>query len=232
MLQVKDLTYRKILKKLSFKIRKKECVSIIGKNGSGKSTLLKCISGILRDYKGLIEINGKDLQNLSMREIASLVSYVPQLIEKRIELKVREFLSLSLFPYSVKLSDKEAKDKIFETVRELDIEELLDRKMYTLSGGEVQKVLISGAVLQGADFILLDEPTSHLDIYRKKEVIDFIFKLKEKGKTLVFVSHNLDEVKELSDRVFVMVDGEIVKDIEKKDIDLLFDKEFQENVYA
>ncbi len=232
MLQVNNLTYRKIIKKISFKIEKKSCVSVIGKNGSGKSTLLKCIAGIFRDYEGKIEIDGKDLKTLSMREIASLVSYVPQLIEKRIELKVREFLELSLFPYSVKLKNEEIKEKVVATADMLGIEGLLERRVCNLSGGEVQKVLISGAVLQGADFILLDEPTSHLDIFRKKEILDFVLNLKEQGKTLVFVSHNLEEIRELSDRVLVLSEGEIVREIEKTDIDILFEKAFQEFVYA
>ncbi len=232
MLQVKGLTYRNIIKNVSFKVEKKSCVSLIGKNGSGKSTLLKCIAGILRDFSGEVLLNGENLKSLSMKKIAQNVSYVPQLIEKRIDLKVMEFLELSLFPHQVKITKKEASKKVFETAKRLGIEQLLEREMCFLSGGEVQKVLISGAVIQGAEFILLDEPTSHLDIYRKREILDFILNLKSEGKTLIFVSHNLEEVKELSDRVIVLSNGEIAKEIGKSDINLLFDKKFQEFVYA
>ena len=157
---------------------------------------------------------------------------MPQLIEKRIDLRVKEFLELSLFPHQVKTTKKEALKKVLETAERLGIEQLLERKVCFLSGGEVQKVLISGAVIQGAEFILLDEPTSHLDIYRKREILDFILNLKNEGKTLIFVSHNLEEVKELSDKVIVLSNGEIAKEIGKSDINLLFDKKFQEFVYA
>ena len=232
MLQVKGLTYRNIIKNITFNVEKESCVSLIDKNGSGKSTLLKCIAGILKDFDGEVLLNGKDLKSLSMREIAQNVAYVPQLIEKKIELKVREFLELSLFPHQVKITKKEALKRVIETAERLGIEQLLERRMCFLSGGEVQKVLISGAVIQGVEFILLDEPTSHLDIYRKREILDFILNLKSEGKTLIFVSHNLEEVRELSDRVIVLSNGEIAKTIDKSDINLLFDREFQEFVYA
>ncbi len=232
MLQVKDLTYRKILKKISFSLQKNSCVSIIGKNGSGKSTLLKCIAGIVKDFEGSIQIEGIDLKTMSSKEIASIVSYVPQLIEKRIELKVKDFLELSLYPYSLKFSDEEKKTKVFEVTEKLGIENLLERRVCNLSGGEVQKVLISGAVLQGADILLLDEPTSHLDIYRKKEIMDFISGLRNMGKTIIFVSHNLDEVRDISDRVLVLKNGEIVKEIEKGGIEIIFETQFLEFVYA
>ncbi len=232
MLQVKDLTYRKILKNISFSLQKNSCVSIIGKNGSGKSTLLKCIAGIIKDYEGNIKIEGIDLKTLSSKEIASIVSYVPQLIEKRIELKVKDFLELSLYPYSIKFTDEEKKTRVFEVAKELGVENLFTRRVCHLSGGEVQKVLLTGAVIQGAKLLLLDEPTSHLDIYRKREIVDFVIKLKESGKTIIFVSHNLDEVRELSDRVLVLKDGEIVKEIEKSSIESIFETKFQEFVYA
>ncbi len=232
MLQVKDLTYRKILKNISFSLKKNSCVSIVGKNGSGKSTLLKCIAGIIKDFEGSVKIEGIDLNSLSSKEIASIVSYVPQLIEKRIELKVKEFLELSLYPYSIKFTDEEKKTKVFEVAEKMEIENLLDRRVCNLSGGEVQKVLISGAVLQGADILLLDEPTSHLDIYRKKEIMNFISGLRNMGKTIIFVSHNLDEVRDISDRVLVLKDGEIVKEIEKGGIEIIFETQFLEFVYA
>ncbi len=232
MLQVKDLTYRKILKNISFSLKKNSCVSIVGKNGSGKSTLLKCIAGIIKDFEGSVKIEGIDLNSLSSKEIASVVSYVPQLIEKRIELKVKEFLELSLYPYSIKFTDEEKKTKVFEVAEKMEIENLLDRRVCNLSGGEVQKVLISGAVLQGADILLLDEPTSHLDIYRKKEIMNFISGLRNMGKTIIFVSHNLDEVRDISDRVLVLKDGEIVKEIEKGGIEIIFETQFLEFVYA
>ncbi len=232
MLQVKDLSYGKIIRKINLNVKKGECVSLIGENGSGKSTLLKCIAGICRDYTGEILINGENISEFSQRKLASCVSYVPQLIEKRIELTVIDFLKLSLYPYTAVKGGEGLKDAIGEVSSFLEIESFFNRKIYLLSGGEVQKVLIAGALVQGADFLLLDEPTSHLDVYRAESVIDLIEKLvKEKNKTVFFVSHNLEHVKKISQRVFVMKNGEIVDKLEG-DLTVLTEKTFLRRVYG
>ncbi len=233
MFQVKELSYGKIIKKISFNLERGKCLSLIGENGCGKSTLLKCIAGIYGNYTGEVLINGVNARNLSKRKLASKVAYVPQIIEKRIELTVNDFLNLSLYPYSPSFAKGEkGREMVKKAVSSFKLRDILSRKICLLSGGEIQKVLIAGALVQGADLLLLDEPTSHLDVYRAESIIKIVESLvKNQGKTVIFVSHNLKHVAKVSDMVIVLKSGEIIDYIER-DFSVLENKGFLEKVYG
>lgn len=208
MLTIQNLQYRHILESINLVAETGQFVGIVGGNGSGKTTLLKCIAGIYRDWSGSIQLDSADLSTLSQKRTASLVSYVPQLIENVIPFSVIEFLRLSRFPY-MGFSHPEKKPVDFDhLLRRLNIHRLKDRVVANLSGGELQKVLVAAALAQETAVILLDEPTSHLDPLQSREFISFLQSVRDEGNQLfLMVSHKVDEISHLCDRVIALKHG-------------------------
>ncbi|NOZ12188.1 MAG: ABC transporter ATP-binding protein, partial [Acidobacteria bacterium] len=150
MLAIQQLCCRNILNSVDFSAKSGEFIGIVGPNGSGKTTLgkttlLRCVAGILRDFSGKIELNGQNLAELPSRRIARLVSYVPQIVETVIPFTVTEFLRLSRFPYQGMASGMSPVPDIEGLLRKMEISHLKTRQIATLSGGELQRVLVAAA---------------------------------------------------------------------------------------
>ncbi len=207
MLAIQQLCYRNILNSIDFTAKSGEFIGIVGPNGSGKTTLLKCVAGILRNFSGRIVLGGQEMGALSSREIARRVAYVPQIIETVIPFTVIEFLRLSRFPYrGMAPGPKPDFDVLLE---QMDVCYLKNRSVSTLSGGELQRVLVAAALAQGSSIVLLDEPTSHLDPLRAAAFVEKLVELKGAGRHLfIMVSHNASELAPLCDRVIGLKGGE------------------------
>ncbi len=185
-----ELDNKIILNNINFELEKGDILAIIGPNGAGKTTLLKAILGLI-PYKGEIKY-----KNDEVKKYLSEISYVPQRFEfdKSIPLTVEEFLSLTL--------KKIDKNKREDTVKEIGIFNLLNKKIGDLSGGELQRVLIAKAVMEGPELILLDEPTTGIDIEGEKKFYELIFHLNKDHKiTIIFVSHEINIVYNFSNKV-------------------------------
>lgn len=201
-----------ILKHISLTLEKGEYLSIIGPNGAGKSTLLKCLDGIYPKGEGEILIQGKPLKGYSPRELARLVSYVPQGDGSSLPFTVKEFVLMARYPYlspfsSVGRQDREA---TFAALELTGTQEFADRYLDTLSGGERQKVLIAAALAQGAEILLLDEPTAFLDPKHEEDIYRILAKInRESGSTIVSVTHNINHATLLSRRVLALKQGSI-----------------------
>jgi len=185
-----ELDNKIILNNINFELEKGDILAIIGPNGAGKTTLLKAILGLI-PYKGEIKY-----KNDEVKKYLSEISYVPQRFEfdKSIPLTVEEFLSLTL--------KKIDKNKIEDTVKEIGIFNLLNKKIGDLSGGELQRVLIAKAVIEGPELILLDEPTTGIDIEGEKKFYELISHLNKDHKiTIIFVSHEINIVYNFSNKV-------------------------------
>lgn len=186
---------RKIIDDLSFSIDENEIIAIVGKSGSGKSTLLNMI-GLLETYdSGEILLKGEKLPNLNSKEATSLrrneINYLFQTNALISEKTVRDNLLISMEYVSIK--DEEKSKKINEILDKLDILDIVEQKINTISGGEAQRVALARCVLKPGDLILADEPTGSLDPIMSDEVFSLLLNLRSAyNKTILIVTHDMD----------------------------------------
>lgn len=180
--------------------------ALLGRNGSGKSTLLHCIAGAL-PFEGSVKLDGKELTGLPAREKAKLLSILPQMLPSP-DLPAEEVVGFGRSPYSARLSAEE-REEVAAAMQKLGIGELARRRVSTLSGGEKQKVFLAMLLVQDTPLVLLDEPTTYMDLPFKSVFFSVLQELKEKKKTVLFVSHDLSDGIASSDHVLVLEEGGI-----------------------
>ena len=180
--------------------------ALLGRNGSGKSTLLHCIAGAL-PFEGSVKLDGKELKWLPARERAKLLSILPQMLPSP-DLPAEEVVGFGRSPYSARLSAAE-REEVHAAMQRLGIGELATRRVSTLSGGEKQKVFLAMLLVQDTPLVLLDEPTTYMDLPFKSVFFSVLQELKEKKKTVLFVSHDLSDGIFACDHVLVLENGGI-----------------------
>lgn len=221
-----------ILRNVSLNIEKNEIVLIIGPSGSGKTTLLKCLNNLIIPDKGEILFCGEVLCDKNINKIREKVGMVFQNYNLFPHLTVYE--NMSLVPLKRKyLSDEEARSKAKKILSDFDLKDKIDAYPDSLSGGQKQRIAISRALMMDPDVLLFDEPTSALDPEMVGDFFNILKKLKDKGMTLVIVSHEMDFIKELNPKIVYIEDGkikkignydEIKKDKENKSLQLFLSK--------
>lgn len=198
------------LDKVSLEIPETQILGIIGPNGSGKTTLLKCINKILKPKKGSIILDGQEIQKMSRLEIAKHIGYVPQSSVKPYELNVFEIVLMGRRPHIGWQSSETDADKTWKALEMLGIEHLALRHFNELSGGEQQRVLIARSLAQEAKILLLDEPTSNLDIKHQLEVMELTRMLvTKKNIASVIAIHDLNLASRYCDKIVMMKNGKI-----------------------
>ncbi|MGB4504797.1 MAG: ABC transporter ATP-binding protein [Syntrophaceticus sp.] len=199
-----------VLDQISMQISKGEVVSIVGPNGSGKSTLLRCICRVLQPKGGVVYLNNQDVAHLKPRELARLLGYVPQSGAEVFPLTVYEAVLLGRKPYlswGVGPKDREIVDRI---LRFMKIDEFALKYINEMSGGEKQRVLIARALAQEPEVLLLDEPTSNLDIKHQLEVLGLLQKFAhEGGMTVIMVLHDLNLASRFSEKLVLISEGKV-----------------------
>ena len=210
---------RKVLSDVSLDITS-ESTGFLGPNGSGKTTLLKIFSGLLKIKHGEIDVNNKGIKKYSSNDLAKLFAFVSQDYEPTFGFSVEEVIEMGRYPYLNKfgfmnIDDKKVIDKIIEL---LSLNSL--RKIHTdeLSSGEKQKVRFARALVQEPKYILLDEPTSNLDLSNKILILDVIKDIISFGTTLIITSHDLNFIKQSTKQCFMISDGVIQNSGKTKDI--------------
>ncbi|MBO0960007.1 energy-coupling factor transporter ATPase [Neobacillus sp. MM2021_6] len=188
-----------------------ECIAIIGHTGSGKSTLIQHFNGLMRPESGKVVIDGEDLskKKVDLKTLRQKVGLVFQNPEDQIFEKIIGD-DIAYGPFKLGLPLKEVRERVkwAMSVVGLDFEEMKDRQTFALSGGQKRKVALAGILALKPKILVLDEPTAGLDPRSRKELLDKMKRLnKEEKLTVVFVSHNMEEVAMLADRVYVMADG-------------------------
>jgi len=189
---------RRILHNVEFSAQENSLLAIIGPNGAGKSTLLKCMVGILRP-EGYVRLNNINLLELKPKERAKFITYVPQSSVPEFAFTIEEFVEMGA--YATRGNIKEALKRIGMWKRRKEF-------VTNLSGGEYQLVLIARALAQGSDVILLDEPTSHLDINHALLIMDLLEELKRE-KIVVAVMHDLNLALQYSDEIILLNEGKV-----------------------
>ena len=187
--------HQPLLYDVHFQVGAGEMVGLLGPNGSGKTTLLRLISGVLRPQQGTVVLDGRDARAWGRREMARRVAVVPQEMHVPFAFSVEELVSLGRTPYQRLLgsSTKEDQRIVHNAMQAADIEQLAGRIFNELSGGERQRVIVAMALAQRPALLLLDEPTSHLDIKYQIELLELVQRLnRETGVTVIAAMHDLN----------------------------------------
>jgi len=201
----------KVIDNINICFEKGTITSVIGKNGCGKTTLLKTIGNLLKPLSGNIFLDGKSIFDMPNDHIAKRISFLPQ--SRRVpNVSVYDLVMYGRFPYMqfFRIPKKIDKMIVEDAMERTGIIRYKDRNIQELSGGEQQKVYIAMIIAQNTDVILLDEPTTYLDINHQFEILEIIKGLKEIGKTVIMVLHDLNSAFSYSDKICLMEKGEIV----------------------
>ena len=216
MLDIKNLTCgyngKNILHDINFSVSKGDILGIIGPNGSGKTTLVRALTRILKPYSGNILLYGRDIHKMGYNEIAKKVAVVSQEYESG-WMKVDEYALMGRVPYYERFQFFETeKDRVIANkyLQMSGANEYRDKFMQQISGGERQLAVITRALVQEPELLLLDEPTSHLDISHQVRILDLIKKLNsELGITVVMILHDLNLAGEYCDKILLLNHGKI-----------------------
>lgn len=208
---VRGKTPFKAVNEVDFSIEAGGFITIIGRSGSGKSTFLNLIAGLLKPTDGSIEIDGKNIVNLTDKEVSlyrnSQIGYVPQGQSTIASLSVLDNVRL---PYYLFKREKDITELALDLLKETGISHLRDSYPKQLSGGELKRIGIARALINSPDYIILDEPTSDLDTQTTKEIMELLRKIANAKTAVIMVTHELD-VLDYGDDTYVMDAGVLTK---------------------
>jgi iron complex transport system ATP-binding protein len=213
MYKLHDVTFfyneQQILKPLSFEIPKGSFFTIVGPNGSGKTTLLRLLSSYLQPAAGSIKLHRKPIQGYTRRARAREIAVVSQSAQINPHFTVKSLVELGREPYRGWFGRLAEKDHtiIEKTLTELEITEFKDRKLKSLSGGELQRVFIAKALVQQTPIVILDEPVNHLDIHHQVAILQKLKKMQRAGTTIIAVLHDLNFALRFSTHLLVLDRG-------------------------
>lgn len=204
---------KQVVHEFCMQVKQGEIISIIGPNGSGKSTILKALSRLIRPSSGVAYLNGYDIQHLPTKEVAKKLSVLSQYNHSPADCTVRELVAYGRMPYKKWYEIKNKQDdKIIDwAIKVTKLTSYVDRFMSTLSGGERQRAWIAMTLAQKTNILLLDEPTTYLDISHQLEVMELLYEINREHKvTIIMVLHDLNQASIYSDRIFVIKNGRLV----------------------
>ena len=237
MITIKGLNYsyernKPVLKNINTSIKTGEFVGLVGPNGCGKSTLLNLICRVLDLQSGYISIDGNELSSISHNDLARLVAVVPQESFFEFDFTAMEIVLMGRLPYLSRFQlEGEADRKLAKSaMMQTKCWEFKNRYVKHLSGGEKQRVVVARALVQDTKYLLLDEPTSHLDMNFQFEVLDIMARLNiKKNITIISVFHDINHASKYCSRLLLMKSGKIIDDgipneiINYKNMSKLFD---------
>lgn len=212
-----DIAYgaHEIVKDLSLSFPDGKITSIIGPNGCGKSTVLKTVARILKPKSGAVYLDGKEILKESTKQVAKKLAILPQSPDSPEGLTVEELVSYGRFPHQRKFRGLTTEDQsvIDWALKVTKIPQLRNQRVDSLSGGQRQRVWIAMALAQETNLILLDEPTTYLDLSHQLEILELLKHLNQKeNRTIVMVIHDLNHAARFADHIVAMKDGQIVKE--------------------
>lgn len=214
MIETRDLWVRfgpvAAVRGLSFRAESGGWTALIGPNGAGKTSALRALAG-LAAYEGQVLLDGRDVRRLGRRSVARLVAFVPQKPETPAALTVAEYVLLGRTPHisylgAERRSDREAAAR---SLRRLELERFANRPLGSLSGGELQRAVLARALAQEAPVLLLDEPTTALDLGRQQLVLELVDALRRDGLTVVTTMHDLTLAGQYAERLILLDEGSV-----------------------
>jgi len=228
------ISYEKhnVIKDFNLNINKGEIISIIGKNGTGKSTILKSIIKILKIEEGQINLEKKNIKDYKLKELAKKIAFMSQQKRTYSSLKVKTLVSYGRYPHLKfgKFLSNHDKDIIDDSLKKTGIFHLKDKYVTKLSGGELQRAWIAMAICQEPEILILDEPTTYLDIAYQIELLELIKELNQKLKmTIIMVLHDINLASRYSNKIYALKNkkihagGEVLEVINLKTLKEVFD---------
>jgi iron complex transport system ATP-binding protein len=212
---------KNVVSNISFNVNDGEIVCIIGPNGSGKSTILKALTRCIKPLSGKVLLDGEDISKIPPKDAAKKIAILPQVKISPSDIGVEELVSYGRYPHlkfggALKSSDKEI---IAWSLKKTGLLEMKDRIVETLSGGERQRVWIAMTLCQKPSILIMDEPTTYLDIQYQIETLELIRELNQKLKiTIIMVLHDLNQAARYADRILVVNKGMVWAYGKSKDI--------------
>jgi iron complex transport system ATP-binding protein len=234
MLEARGVSYayrgREVLRDVDLELRPGQWLALLGPNGAGKSTLLRLLAGLLNPQKGQILLEGRRLAHYSSWERGQKIAFLPQGGEIPEELRVEELVSLGRIPYLglLKREGPQDIDAVRWALEVTQSEGFWGRPVGTLSGGERQRVLLARALAGRPSYLLLDEPTTFLDLHHQAELLKLFVRLRNEGVGILTVLHDPNLARQ-ADRIAVLSQGSIVV---QGPPTCLFDPELLEQVYG
>ena len=198
-----------VLEDVDIELRKGEILALVGPNGSGKSTLLKCLADFHRPERGKILMDGQLITDYSLNEKAKKLGYVPQIENISFPSTVFDTILMGRKPYISWKPSKKDKQIVSDIIEKLELNDLAMRDINELSGGQRQKVFIARALAQQPDIMLLDEPTSNLDLKHQLEVLNIIREQTKKGISSIIAIHDLNMAIRYSDKIVMLKEGNV-----------------------
>ena len=205
---------KKVIEEISFKVKKNEWIGIIGSNGSGKSTLLKGILKFIPTLSGDVSFEENSLKNLSRKNLSRLIAYLPQKLNNNLNITVKDLISLGRSPYK-KFWDFNFNERdlnvIDDALEIMDLNELQDKFINELSGGQSQRAFLAMIIAQNSKVLLLDEPTTFLDINYQIKLLESLRKLLQiKNISIITVLHDINLAARFCDRIAILKEGRLV----------------------
>jgi len=197
---------------LNFSIQTSEVLGIIGPNGSGKSTLLRIAAGIIKPLKGTVSLYGKDINKIKRKEIAKKIGYLPQETRSEYDYTVEELAHMGRYPHTGTFGILSSLDLeiVKKSLSSTDMGEMSERRLSQLSGGEKKRAFLSSVLAQNPEILLLDEPTSSLDIHRQVQFFQLLSRLSEQGMGIAVVTHDINFASLFCQRVIFISDGKLL----------------------
>lgn len=226
-ISVSDLSFgydskRKVLENINFQLKKGESVGLVGANGVGKSTLLRILVGLNTGFQGDVMVNNIPLEKKNLKTIRKNVGYVFQDADSQLFMST-VFDDVAFAPRNYGVSEAEVNEKTMEALKVVHIEQLKDKQIYKLSGGEKKLASIATILSTEPDVILMDEPSVALDPKNRRNLINILNRL---NQAKIIASHDLNMIMDTCERTILLSDGKIIKDGNTKEI--LLDKELME----
>ena len=215
-ISAQSLSYRvdaqDLLDCVDFSVDAGQMVGLIGPNGAGKSTLLRAISGILRVQEGAVLLEGRDLRSIAAKDVATNLALVPQIAPYTHGFTAMELVLMGRYPHLGRFQVEGRSDNCIamESMGLTETDQFADRTLDTLSGGERQRVFVARALAQQPRVLLLDEPTSNLDVLHQLMVLDLVRQLVDDGLTAVAAFHDLSMAARYCDKLVVMSGGRVI----------------------
>jgi len=202
-----------VFRNASLTVRPGAVFCLLGPNGIGKSTLLKCLGNILHVQQGRVLLNGRDISELRLSDLARHIGYVPQGLTSAFPFRIKDIIIMGRAPHlSILASPSRADMEIaFKAMETVGVAHLADRPCNSVSGGEWQLTLIARALVQEPQILLLDEPTSHLDMGNQLKILQVIRNLSSDGMTIVMASHFPDHAFLVANVVAILNNGQIAQ---------------------
>jgi len=222
-IELRDLSIRfdgtEAVRDFSLDVAAEEWVMLIGPNGAGKTSVLRALCGLL-SFAGDALIDGREVRALGRRELARMIAFVPQNPETPPELTVGEYVLLGRTPHLGYLATEGRRDRQAATraLERLDLLPFAERGLGSLSGGELQRAVLARALAQEAPVLLLDEPTTSLDLGRQQQVLELVDSLRGDGLTVVSTMHDLTLAGQYADRLVLLDRGMIVAEGEPDEV--------------